>query len=108
MIGGEWVPAVFAKIIAARRYAQVVPRMHDGRAKRGLSLARADPHVLHIVEFIFIAEIAAIHSRPVIYSEERSSAPHPARMRGEKGSGEAEIESSPLSLDIKGIEYRQS
>lgn len=90
-IGGEWVLAVFAKIIAVSRYAHVVPRMHETRA-----LARAGTHV-HIVEFIFIAEIAAIHSHPVIYSEKRSSAPRPARTRGEKGSGGAEIESPSTS-----------
>lgn len=90
-IGGEWVLAVFAKIIAASRYAHVVPGMHETRA-----LAHAGTHV-HIVEFIFIAEIAAIHSHPVIYSEERSSAPRPARTRGEKGSRGAEIESPSTS-----------
>jgi len=61
------------------------------------ALYRAGTHV-HIVEFIFIAEItAAIHSRPVIYSEKKSLAPHLARTRGEKGSGGAEIESLSTS-----------
>lgn len=60
------------------------------------SFARLLTH-LHIVEFIFIAEIAAIHSRPVIYSGERSSAPRPARTRSEKGSRGAEIESPSTS-----------
>jgi len=84
---------VFAKIIVARRYVHVVSGIHGEREMR--ALARADTYI-RIVEFILIAEIATIHSL-VIYSEERSSAPHPARTRGEKGSGGAEIESPSTS-----------
>lgn len=75
MISGEWVPAIFAKIIAAR--ASPATRCTMGERN---SLA----HV-HIVEFIFIAEIATIHSRPVIYSGERSSAPRPPRTKKDLG-----------------------
>jgi len=50
-----------------------------------------------IGEFIFIAEIATIHSRPVIYSGERSSAPRPARARKK----DLEEQRDRIPLDIK-------
>lgn len=92
-ISGEWAGCLRENNCSV---PLCVRRVGDTRRTSEMrALARADTHI-HIVEFILIAEIATIHSL-VIYSEERSSAPHPARTRGEKGSGGAEIESTSTS-----------
>lgn len=47
-IGGEWVPAVFAKIIAARRYAQ---RRVGGCTSETRALARSHAHTYRWIYF---------------------------------------------------------